>query len=78
MWYLCEQEQMDLAFHRPAFEQKCAYKQLDAMTLQDRLEAKIDTFKARWNLSMKEQIADLPPFEQVHRELSRHFKRFYV
>ena len=77
LWYLCEQEDMDMAFHKPMFEQKCLHKGIDAQSLEDKLNAKLDNFKARWSQSMKDQIFDLPPFEQIHRELSRHFKRFF-
>lgn len=77
LWYLCEQENMDMAFHQPEFEQKCVHKGIDALSLEDKLNAKLDNFKARWIQSLQDQIADLPPFEQINRELSRHFKRFF-
>lgn len=39
-----------------------------------KLDAKLPVFKSRWESSMKDQIAELPPFEQVNRELGKHFR----
>ncbi|MFA7493873.1 MAG: hypothetical protein WCZ43_10210 [Proteiniphilum sp.] len=32
-------------------------------------------YKARWQVSMKDQIKNLPEFEKVERELMRHLKK---
>jgi len=32
-------------------------------------------YKGRWQSSLKEQIRDLPNFEQVEREVQRHIKK---
>ena len=50
-----------------------AFKGLDPDSLQEKLEGKVGVFKSRWESSMKDQIASLPPFEQVQRELGKHF-----
>ena len=76
LWYLCEIEGMDILQHKTEFETKARHKGLDPNSLQEKLDAKLPNFQARWDKSMKEQIADLPPYDQIHRQLSRHFRRF--
>ena len=56
---------------------KARHKGLDPDSLQEKLEGKVGVFKSRWDSSMKDQIAELPPFEQVHRELGKHFRAFF-
>ena len=77
LWYLSEVEGMEMADHKMEFEQKARLKGLDPDSLPEKLEAKIDVFKSRWEKSMKDQIAQLPPFEQVHRELGKHFRLLF-
>ena len=74
LWYLSEIEGMEMAELRYEFEEKARHKELDPNALQDKLEEKVAVFKSRWEKSMKDQIADLPPFEQVQRELGKHFR----
>lgn len=76
LWYLCEIEGMDILQHKPEFEIKARHKGLDPASLQEKLDAKLPNFQVRWDKSMKDQIADLPPYDQIHRQLSRHFRRF--
>jgi hypothetical protein len=45
--------------------------------LEKRLEQLLPIFKSRWTGSMSEQIKELPPFEQVARELGRHFRKVF-
>ena len=46
-------------------------------SLQEKLDGKVNVFKSRWESSMKDQIAELPPFEKVHRELGKHFRALF-
>lgn len=77
LWYLSEEEGMEMADHRYEFEVKARHKGLDPDSLQEKLEGKIAVFKSRWESSMKDQIAELPPFEQVHRELGKYFRALF-
>lgn len=77
LWYLSEAEGMEMAELRYEFEEKTRHKELDPNALQGKLEEKATVFKSRWAQSMKDQIADLPPFEQVHRELGKHFRLLF-
>ena len=77
LWFLSEEEGMEMADHRYEFEVKARHKGLDPDSLQEKLEGKVAVFKSRWESSMKDQIAELPPFEQVHRELGKHFRALF-
>lgn len=77
LWYLSEEEGMEMADHRYEFEVKARHKGLDPDSLQEKLEGKTAVFKSRWESSMKDQIAELPPFDQVHRELGKHFRALF-
>ncbi len=77
LWYLSEEEGMEMADHRYEFEVKARHKGLDPDSLQEKLEGKVAVFRSRWESSMKDQIAELPPFDQVHRELGKHFRALF-
>lgn len=77
LWYLSEMEGMEMTDHRFEFEAKARHKGLGPDSLQEKLEGKVNVFKSRWESSMKDQIAELPPFEQVHRELGKHFRLLF-
>ena len=77
LWYLSEMEGMEMTVHRFEFESKARHKGLDPDSLQEKLDGKVNVFKSRWESSMKDQIAKLPPFEQVHRELGKHFRLLF-
>jgi len=65
IWYLLEVHRLDLEFYVNEFIAKCESKE-------------INPNEARWQRSMKEQIQDLPEFEQVERETMRHLKRLEI
>jgi hypothetical protein len=59
------------------FEEKALHKNLEPENLEKRIEQLLPAFKSRWAKSISEQINDLPPFEQVSRELGRHFRKLF-
>lgn len=75
LWYLIEAHEMDVSFYMKEFISKCEKKGLDASCFLDRLEQRLPQYKGRWQKSLKEQIHDLPEFEQVERELQRHLRK---
>jgi predicted nucleotidyltransferase component of viral defense system len=77
LWYLSEIENLEMSDYIAEFEAKTKHKGLNTNNLEKRLEQLLPVFKARWKKSMSEQIKDLPPFEQVARELGRHFRRVF-
>jgi len=75
IWYLLEEHGMDIAYYMNEFEAKCRHKGLDPKTFLVKLEQRLPQYKARWVSSMKDQIKDLPDFEQVDREVQRQLKK---
>ncbi len=75
LWYLTEIEGYDLSDFSYEFEAKAKHKALNPELLESRIVNILPTFKSKWESSIKEQIKDLPPFEQVSRELGRHFRK---
>ena len=74
IWYLLEIEQMDLEFLLPEFSQKCEHKDLHSADFEDALQKRLPLYQARWSGSIRDQIQELPEFEQVEREVQRHFR----
>lgn len=77
LWYLSEREGMEMSDYMPEFEAKAKHKGLTPGNLENRITQLLPTFKARWSSSMNDQIKDLPPFDQVSRELGRHFRKIF-
>ena len=75
IWFLVEQHEMDAAFYMNEFAKKCASKNLNHLDFPKKLAERLLQYKGRWQSSMSEQIKDLPSFEQVEREVQRHFKK---
>lgn len=74
IWYLLELHGLDLDFYKNEFISKCENKDVNPSDFFSKLEQRLPQYKARWQKSMKDQIKDLPDFEQVERELMRHLK----
>ena len=74
IWYLLEIVQMDLEFLLPEFSKKCEHKELRSSDFEDALLRRLPLYQARWTGSISDQILELPEFEQVEREVLRHFR----
>jgi predicted nucleotidyltransferase component of viral defense system len=77
LWYLTAIEDFDLNDYYYEFESKTKYKGLKPDSLESRIDKILPIFKSKWESSIKEQIKDLPAFEQVSRELGRHFRKLF-
>lgn len=75
IWYLLEIHGMDIDFYINEFKMKCESKNLQAIDFQKKLIERIPQYKGRWQTSLKEQIKNLPNFEQVEREVLRQVKK---
>ncbi len=75
IWYLLEQQGMDVDFYLNEFEVKCKSKDLNHFDFQKKLAERLPQYKGRWQSSMSEQIKNLPDFDQVEREVLRHLKK---
>jgi len=77
LWYLSECEGMEMSDYLFEFEVKSHHKGLTPGNLENRINQLLPTFKARWENSLRDQIQNLPPFDQVSRELGRHFRKLF-
>lgn len=75
IWYLLEQQGMEVSFFLKEFVNKCESKKLNPADFQKKLAERLLQYKGRWESSMKEQIQNLPDFDQVEREVMRHLKK---
>ncbi len=73
-WHLTENERMSTKEHKPDFERKAKNKKLNPDQFQQKVLAKERNFKQAWQLSLENQIHDLPKFDDVFRETKRYFK----
>jgi predicted nucleotidyltransferase component of viral defense system len=76
IWYLLEIHGMDIDFYVAEFIAKCKSKAIDPTEFHNKFEQRLPQYKGRWQSSMADQIQDLPDFEEVLREVSRHLKKF--
>ncbi len=74
IWYLLENENMDVRYHLNEFRNKCKTKKEDPTQFRKKLAKRIPLYKARWAKSMSEQIKELPEFDKVEREVQRHLR----
>ncbi len=75
IWYLLEEHGMDVDFLINEFANKCISKGLSADDFHSKLEERMPQYRSRWKTTLSEQIHDLPDFEQVEREVTRHLKK---
>ncbi|MCK5759444.1 MAG: nucleotidyl transferase AbiEii/AbiGii toxin family protein [Clostridiales bacterium] len=75
IWYLLEIHGMDVDFYINEFKSKCESKGQNPSDFHKKLEQRLPQYKGRWQKSMKQQIHDLPDFEQVERETMRHLRK---
>jgi predicted nucleotidyltransferase component of viral defense system len=72
LWYLTVKE-VQLDHLLPAICQKLEFREKPCEDLQAALAQKEARLRALWNTRLSYQMATLPPFEQVFRELRRTF-----
>ncbi len=75
IWYLLEITGLEIEFFMAEFIAKCESKKVNPQDFFKKLEQRLPQYKARWQKSMKEQIRDLPEFDQVEREVMRHLRK---
>ncbi|HED06525.1 MAG TPA: nucleotidyl transferase AbiEii/AbiGii toxin family protein [Ignavibacteria bacterium] len=78
IWYLTEIHGLETDFYLNEFIAKCKSKKLNPSDFFTKLEQRLPQYKARWQKSIKDQIKDLPEFEQVERETMRHLRKMKI
>ena len=69
---------MEINFLQNEFKAKCENKNVNPSEFEAKLEQRLPQYKGRWQKSMKDQIRDLPDFEQVKRELMRYLRKLEI
>lgn len=59
------------------FSAKCSHKELNSSNFPVVLERRLPQYEARWTGSISDQIKELPEYEQVEREVQRHFRKYF-
>jgi hypothetical protein len=75
LWYLTTEERVDLASLLRAIGEKLAFRGRQTEGLQDAIMDKQARLKALWLARLGNQMARLPPFENVFRELRRTMRQ---
>ncbi|MFZ4477383.1 MAG: nucleotidyl transferase AbiEii/AbiGii toxin family protein [Saprospiraceae bacterium] len=75
IWYLLEEHGMEADFYLNEFETKCKSKDLLYTDFPKKLTERLPQYKGRWQNSMREQIKNLPDFDQVERDVKKHVKK---
>ena len=76
LWYLFENENMNIEDSIFAFQDKTKYKKLDPSLFVKTVLTKEKIFARLWQEHLSTQLKDLPEFSDVWRELGKHWKRF--
>ncbi len=75
LWYLAARERLDLASVVPAVRAKLAFRNKPIAGLLGAILNKEARLKALWRVRLANQMATLPPFEEVFRELRRALRQ---
>ena len=75
LWYLTTNGELQLDHFLPAICQKLEFREKPCKDLQAALAQKEARLRALWNTRLSYQMAALPPFEQVFREMRRTFRQ---
>jgi predicted nucleotidyltransferase component of viral defense system len=71
LWYLVTREGVDIAELVQAISAKLTFREQEAAGIQDAIINKETRLKALWSMRLANQMAMLPPFDQVFREIRR-------
>ena len=76
LWYLFEIEGQDIEDHIFAFQDKANHKGYDPIELINIIEKKEKIFAKHWHDHLANQMTEIPDFNDVWRELGKHWRRF--
>ena len=74
LWHLIEERSIDMVDYWFEFESKAENKNVRPEEFTSVVLKKEQTFKKRWEKSLKHQVRDLPEYGEVFREFSRHLR----
>ncbi|MCE2435525.1 MAG: nucleotidyl transferase AbiEii/AbiGii toxin family protein [Candidatus Latescibacteria bacterium] len=76
LWYLFEVEGLDIEDHVFAFQDKTKHKGYEPKELTRVIEQKEKTFAKHWKDHLANQMTEIPDFNDVWRELGKHWRKF--
>lgn len=76
LWYLFEYQDINIEDCIFAFQKKTRFKSLDPDSLIKTIAKKDKIFARLWDEHLRLQVRDLPKFNDVWRELGKHWKKF--
>lgn len=76
LWYLFEIEGLDIEDYIFAFQKKATYKGYDPKELTAVVERKEKIFAKQWQKHLANQMTEIPAFNDVWRELGKHWRKF--
>lgn len=77
LWYLFEYEGLDLADHHIEFESKARNKGQDPNEFRKKFDGSLEKYRSAWKKSLENQMPEVPAFDDVIRELNKHFRKHY-
>jgi uncharacterized protein len=76
IWYLLEIENHNIVDYVSDFRKKTEFKKLNHAQLIETVMNKEDTFKRQWENHLVNQIKNVPDFDDVWRQLGKHWRKF--
>lgn len=76
LWYLFEIEGQDIEDHVFAFQGKAKYKGYNPNELTKVIKQKERIFGRQWDQHLSNQMTEIPDFNDVWRELGKHWRKF--
>jgi len=65
---------VDIKFLQSYFIRKAKNKGYDPTQFPEKFDSKLNSYKARWHGSLRDQINNLPNFDHVVREVKKHIR----
>jgi uncharacterized protein len=75
LWYLLQQNEMDINFCLNEFVKKCLSKNINSNDFPKKLSKRMPQYKGRWKESLGNQIQNLPDFDRAEREVQTHLRK---
>ena len=76
LWYLFEIEGLDIEDYIYAFQDKAIYKGYNPKKFITEVVRKEKIFAKQWNEQLANQVTQIPGFNQVWRELGKHWRKY--
>ncbi|NQU79907.1 MAG: nucleotidyl transferase AbiEii/AbiGii toxin family protein [Bacteroidetes bacterium] len=76
LWYLFEIEGQDIEDHIFTFQDKANHKGYDPKELTKVVQGKEKIFSKHWQAHLANQLKEIPDFNDVWRELGKHWRKF--